>query len=140
MKISPVTFQRLQMAVILIVVAFAAHFGYRYFHPEWIIYRQAEREDDAKNWQGAIDLYEQAITLGVTNPQVMSKLGRAYGELKNYPKAVYWYQKYLIAKPNALWARKALAGMLTAAGEFDEAANQYKIIMEQQAKKASEKK
>ena len=130
--------QRATFVVILIGMGIITHLSYRWMHPEWLAFRQADNYFRDKNWQDSIPFFEKSLALGINRPQVMTQIAHAYGQMKNYPKAIYWYQKYLSINPNQLWARKALAGMLTANGEFDKAAEQYRLILEIEGNKVDD--
>ncbi len=139
MQLSPVFLQRMQMLFLLVLTAVAAHLGYRAAHPEGIKFREAEHSFNAEDWQSAIKLYKDSLDLGIHNPRIYSRIAHAYGKMNNYPEAIAWYNKFIEVKPDELWARKALAGMYTANGQFEKAAEQYRIIMQEEAKNSGKK-
>lgn len=124
--------QRLTYFLMICGVTVLTHFAYRYFNPEWISYRYAEKSYAEKNWDQAIRYYNESVEQGIKNPYVYSKLGDVYSKTKNFPMAVKSYEKYLELRPQDLWAMRAYAGVLTANGEFDRAAQEYQKVLEEE--------
>lgn len=130
MQVNPILRQRIAVFLIIVCSAFAAHISYRYFKPQWVEYRKGDNLYNQQDWAAAISSLEKSFAMGATDKNISAKIAHAYGKLKDYPKAIYWYQKFLEQNPKAIWAHKALAGMLTANGEFDKASEEYKLILE----------
>lgn len=126
--------QRLIYFAIVITVVISTHFLYLYMKPQWIAYRQAELSYQHEEWENAIKYFQISIAKGIDNPYVYSKLGDAYSKTRNFPMAVQSYEKYLQLRPNELWAMRAYAGVLTANGDFDRAAQEYQKILEVEEK------
>jgi len=133
MNLSSAKKQRITFATFLILAIIATHFIYQLLNPEWILFRKAETEYENKQWEKAIVFYEESLSKGLKTPVAMQRIANAYTELKNYPKAIYWYRNYIKLRPKDIWARRALAGLLTANGEFDEASKEYQWILKHQS-------
>lgn len=133
MRLSSATKQRISFVTFLIIALIATHFIYRALNPEWVLFRKGEEEYNNKQWEKAITFYEESLSKGLNNPVVMPHIADAYSQLKNYQKAIYWYRNYLKLRPKDIFARRALAGLLTANGEFDEATKEYEWILKHQA-------
>lgn len=126
--------QRLIYLFVVVAVVISTHFLYLYMKPQWLAYHQAEVSYQNQEWENAIQYYQISIAKGIHNPYVYSKLGDAYSKTRNFPMAVQSYEKYLELRPDELWAMRAYAGVLTANGEFDRAAQEYQKILEREAK------
>lgn len=123
--------QRLTFIGIMILVGIATHFAYTLARPEWVVYRQAENKYQDKEWAEAIPLYEKSFSMGLTSPVAMLRIAQAYGETQEFPKAIYWYQRYLALKPNDARVRRSLAGVYQGNGEFEKAALELRKIVNQ---------
>lgn len=124
--------QRLAFAILILCVIAAAHITYAKVHPEWLLFREGDNLFQEGQWEKAIPLLEKSLALGATQPKISAQIAHAYAEIKNYPKAIFWYEAFLKDNPNELWARKALAGMYTANGDFEKASQEYNRILEQE--------
>ncbi len=140
MRFSIVLKQRIALGIMSIVTVITAHLVYINKHPEWILFRKAENEYQNKQWAEAAQLYQESLDKGLKNSLAISRIGHSYGELKDFPKAVYWYKHYVDLNPKDIWARKELAGWLTANGEFDKAAEEYSRIIQLEKQQNDETK
>lgn len=134
MELSNSTKQRLIYFLFVVAIILSTHFLYLYMKPQWIAYRQGEVSYEHQEWENAIKYYQVSLSKGIDNPYVYSKLGDAYSKMRNFSMAVQSYEKYLELRPDELWAMRAYAGVLTANGEFDRAAQEYQKILEVEAK------
>lgn len=140
MTLSFATKQRLTVAGILFIVAAATHFAYHLLNPQWISYRKAEQKYLYEQWDEAIEYYQESFSSGLKKPEAMLRIAEAYSKIRNFPKSIHWYETYLSIKPHDIWARRSLAGVLTANQEFEKASKQYQLIMEEESKKKIPKK
>lgn len=125
--------QRSFFIALILIVGFTTHFAYRVLKPQWVIFEQAESSYQRKDWNSAIALYEESFAKGLYNPVAMLRIAEAYSKIKNYPKAIYWYQAYLKINPNDADVRRALAGAFSGNNEFEKAEMQLKLILEEKS-------
>lgn len=60
--------QRFVLVLLVLGVAYLAHFLYPLIHPEWVVFREAENYYNAENWVKAAPLYEKSIQLHLKYP------------------------------------------------------------------------
>lgn len=140
MTVSVVFRQRLIFVGMLTVVIIITHLAYHRINPEWIVYRQADHQFRREHWHAAIALYEESFAKGLNYPTAMLRIAHASTEVKDYPKAIHWYEAYLTIKPRDRSVRRALAGVLTANGDFARAAEEYRRVIQEESRHHDEAK
>lgn len=123
--------QILSFLCLCLVVMAGTHFAYNYYNARWITYREGENYYEQKEWEKAVGAYQESVAQGLENPVVWLRLGHSYSELKEYPRALLYYKKYMNIRPKELWVKKVYAGLLTANGDFEEAQKYYQEILNQ---------
>ena len=68
------------------------------------MHKEAEGE-----FEKAIHLYDSILTLRYESPELLLNIGNAYYKLRNYPKAILYYEKALLIDPGYEKAKHNLA-------------------------------
>lgn len=121
--------QNLAMFLMSILVILTSHFAYRWIKPQWIVYHSAEEAYKNRQWQNAIALYKESFDLGLNYPNALLRLAESHIQLNQYSQAAEIYEDYLKKEPQDAFVLKDYAGMLTAEGKFDKAAEIYQRLL-----------
>lgn len=120
----------LYVLLILATIAIAI-FSYRAFEKKWVLFRRAENKYQEQKFNEAIDLYQQALALGLTYPHTFAHLADAYVAAGNFAEAIKWYRRYLDFYPNDAEARLSYAQALNWNGNIKEADEEYQKVLKQ---------
>ncbi len=99
-------------------------------HQEWILYREAEKKYDSKEFDGAINLYKKSLEAGLPPFKASLNLANSYVATGHFEEAISLYRDYLLAYPKDTKARLALAEALSWMGRLEEAEMEYQKILE----------
>lgn len=87
--------------------------------------KEANADMQAKNWDAAVQILEQAVAQDQTHDLLYGQLGMAYLGAKKYPQAVEAYTKAIALDPNKAAYHNNLAQALAATNQTDKAIAEY---------------
>lgn len=123
--------QRLVFLILLCITAILTIIAYCTLNKHQVLYRRAETQFASQNFPEAIQLYQQAIQRGQTNPNVYLHLAIAYTAERQFEQAAEWYRRYLTIYPDDRQTRLMLARVLSYAGNFEASIKEYRKATEE---------
>jgi tetratricopeptide (TPR) repeat protein len=86
---------------------------------------QGDKFFSNKQYEEAINIYNQTLKLKPEEHDVLYKIGNAFSGLGNYEQAILYYQKIVSHQHNYEWVWHSLGNALLAIGSFNEAIHKY---------------
>ncbi len=115
----------------IILTILLAIVSYQFLEKKWLLYRQAEKKFEEKQYLEAIKLYKESLAEGMTKPVALSRIGDSYAAMQDFPEAIKWYRFYLKQYPKDTNIRFSLARLLSWSGHLKEAEEEYKQVLEE---------
>lgn len=103
---------------------------YPSIHQEWVLFREAEKKYESKDYEAAIDLYKKSLEAGLPFSKISPNFANSYVAMGHFEEAIDLYREYLLIYPKDNNVRLALARALSWIGKLDEAEVEYKKILE----------
>lgn len=122
------------LALIIIAVV-ASVISYHATQQKWLLFRKAEQQFTAKNFQEAIGLYQQSLYEGFTTVNLYVHLADSYTVVGDFSEAIQYYRKYLEVHPEDRFVRLLLARVLNWDGRLGESKEEYRKLLENSQKK-----
>jgi tetratricopeptide (TPR) repeat protein len=90
------------------------------------LFRQADRYDESRDFEGAIEWYMKVLEGRRDDPRVLARIGRCHYEMSDYSEAVNWFGKALDIRPDAPSTLFMRARCFEELGDLDRALADYR--------------
>jgi len=86
--------------IIVLVVTISLSLISLYSADDQMLFKKANSLYQQNKFIDAINIYENMIHSGITNPELYYNLGNCFYKTENYTNAILWYERALILSPN----------------------------------------